>query len=67
MYEYKYRIGLLHKATGKTLHLEVWAKNVDEATHKLCGVLIGFNCEYEWTGSGLLYENKEVIRRDAKN
>lgn len=67
MFEYKFSVGIRHKITGEKLHLDVWAQNVDEATHKLCGVLIGYRCEYEWTGSGPLYENNQVIRREVKN
>lgn len=35
MYEYKYSIGVRHKSTGEKLKLEVWAEDVDAATHKL--------------------------------
>ena len=52
MYEYKYSIGVRHKSTGEKLKLEVWAEDVDAATHKLTGTLIGPECEYIWTGSG---------------
>ena len=45
MYEYKYSIGVRHKSTGEKLKLEVWAEDVDAATHKLTGTLIGPECE----------------------
>ena len=39
----------------------------DAATHKLTGTLIGPECEYIWTGSGPVYENNQLIRREKKN
>ena len=39
-------------------------RNVDEATRKLTGVLIGPDCEYEWYGSGPEYDdNGKLITR----
>ncbi len=67
MYEYKYSIGVRHKSTGEKLKLEVGAEDVDAATHKLTGTLIGPECEYIWTGSGPIYENNQLIRREKKN
>ena len=64
MYEYKYSIGVRHKSTGEKLKLEVWAEDVDAATHKLTGTLIGPECE---TGSGPIYENNQLIRREKKD
>lgn len=52
MYEYKYSIGVRHKSTGERLKLEVWAEDVDAATHKL---------------TGTLYENNQLIRREKKD
>lgn len=71
MYEYKYSIGVRHKSTGERLKLEVWAEDVDAATRKLTGTLIGPECEYIWTGSGPIYETtsssavKERLRRTS--
>lgn len=56
-----------HKSTGEKLKLEVWAEDVDAATHKLTGTLIGPECEYIWTGSGPIYENNQLIRREKKD
>ena len=53
MKEYKWSVGLRHKATGTRLSLYVWAPTNDEATHKLCGVLIG-----------PVYENNQTVGRD---
>ena len=41
MNEHLYSIGLEHKKTEERIDLQVWAKNTDEATHKLTGTLIG--------------------------
>ncbi len=65
MKEYKWSVGLRHKATGDRMSVYVWAPTNDEATHKLCGVLIGWECEYDWTGTGPVYENNEPVERDA--
>ena len=65
MKEYKWSVGLRHKATGTRLDVHVWAPTNDEATHKLCGVLIGPECAYEWTGTGLIYENNQRVEREA--
>ena len=40
MKEHLYSVGLEHKKTGERIDLQVWARNTDEATHKLTGVLI---------------------------
>ena len=64
MKEYKWSVGLRHKATKTRLSIYVWAPTNDEATHKLCGVLIGPECEYEWTGTGPVYENNQTVERD---
>ena len=53
----KFVVGLRRKDTGERLELIVTADNVDKATHSLCGTLIGYNCAYEWTGSGPWYGN----------
>lgn len=65
MKEYKWSVGLRRKATGARLSVHVWAPTNDEATHKLCGVLIGPECDYEWTGTGPVYENNQTVERDA--
>ncbi len=39
------------------LDISVWAPTCDDATHKLTGILIGPECEYEWTGTGPDYDN----------
>ena len=64
MKEYKWSVGLRHKTTGTRLDVHVWAPTNDEATHKLCGVLIGPECAYEWTGTGPIYENNQRVERD---
>ena len=64
MYEYKWSVGIRHKATHEKLNLTVWAPTNNEASHKLCGVLIGPECDYEWTGTGPIYENNQTVRRE---
>lgn len=66
MKEYKWSVGLRHKATGTRLDVHVWAPTNDEATHRLCGVLIGPECDYEWTGTGPVYENNKTVEREAR-
>lgn len=65
MTEHLYSIGMKDKRTGEKINLRIWAKNTDEATHKVCGILLGAYCEYIWTGSGPLYENNELISRTS--
>lgn len=65
MKEYKWSVGLRHKATGERLSVTVWATKNDAATYMLCGVLIGSECDYEWTGTGPVYENNQVVAREV--
>ena len=51
MKEQLFHVGIQHIKTGERISLEVWAKNVNEATHGLHGV-INWNTQYRWTGSG---------------
>lgn len=64
MKEYLFSVSIKHKKTRKKLSLYVWAKNVDDATHSLCGSLIGYNCEYEWCGSSPVYESNKHVERE---
>ena len=52
-------------ASGELLDGQI--VDVDAATHKLTGTLIGPECEYIWTGSGPIYENNQLIRREKKD
>ena len=61
-----YQVGLRHKKSKETCNLQVWAKNADEATHKLTSSLIGYQCQYEWRGTNVLYENNVPITRDIQ-
>lgn len=61
-----YQVGLRHKKSRETCNLQVWAKNADEATHKLTDSLIGYHCQYEWRGTNVLYENNVPITRDIQ-
>lgn len=64
--EQLFSVGVVHKETGEKLKLLVWAKNVDEATHKLTGALIGYDCEYRWSGSGPVYKNNQIVEREQQ-
>lgn len=64
MTEQLFSVGIQHKETGKRISLEVWAKNVHEATHELRGV-ISWNTQYRWTGSGPVYRNNEIVTREV--
>ena len=67
MKEHLYSVGLEYKKTGERMDLQVWAKNTDEAPHKLTGVLIGYTCPYRWTGSVPIYENNRIITREIRD
>lgn len=63
MKEQLFSVGIQHIKTGERINLEVWAKNVHEATIGLHGV-ISWNTQYRWTGSGPAHdENGKVITR----
>lgn len=65
MTERLYSVGLLNKSSREKLDILVWAENVDKATHKLTGALIGHECEYEWRGTGPVYKDNKVVERQA--
>lgn len=65
MKEYKWSVGLRHKATRERLNVTVWAPKNEIATQKLCSILIGPECEYEWTGTGPVYENNQTVSREV--
>lgn len=63
--EQLFSVGIQHIKTGEKINLEVWAKNVHEATHGLRGV-IDWNTQYRWTGSGPVYDdNGKIITREV--
>lgn len=66
MKEYKWSIGLRCKATGERMSVYVWAPTNEEATRKLCGVLIGCECAYDWTGTGPVYEHNQTVVRETE-
>ena len=67
MTEYLFRVGMKHKKTGEKLSLMVWAKSVDEATHKVVKAIGGCYGEYSWTGSGPEYgDDGNVMKRERK-
>lgn len=64
--EHLYSVGIQNKNTRERQKLLVWAKNTDEATHKLTGSLIGYDCPYNWTGTSPVYEENQLVTREAK-
>lgn len=65
MKEYKYRVDIKHKITGERICIEVWSQSTDAATTKLAGVIIGYGCEYEWIGTGPVYENGKMVSKNV--
>lgn len=63
MIERLFSVGLRHKVTLEKLDVMIWAPDVETATYKLVGSLIGSKCEYTWTGSGPVYKDNHVIER----
>lgn len=63
MIEHLYTVSVQDKKTNEQLKLQVWAKNADEATHKFTGSLIGYNCQYRWTGTNPVYEDNKIVTR----
>lgn len=64
MKEQLFTVSIQHIKTGEKIKLEVWAKNVDEATLGLRGV-ISWNTQYRWKGSGPVYDDHgKVITRE---
>ena len=61
--EHLYQVSLRHKKSKETFNLQVWAKNADEATHNLTGILIGYNCQYRWAGTSPVYEDNKIVTR----
>lgn len=64
MTEQLFSVGIQHIKTGERINLEVWAKNVNEATMGLEGV-ISWNTQYRWTGSGPVYRNNAIVTREV--
>ena len=67
MKEYLYSVSTKNKRTGEKIELLVWAENGDIATGKLAGVLFGYYCEHEWTGTGPVHEDNEIVSREARS
>ena len=63
MNEHLYTVSVQNKKTNEKLKLQVWARNTDEATHNLTGSLIGYNCQYRWTGTSPVYEDNKIVTR----
>ena len=63
MIEHLYTVCVRDKKTKEQLKLQVWARNTDEATQKLTGSLIGYHCQYRWTGTNPVYEDNKIVTR----
>ena len=63
MNEHLYTVSVQDKKTNEKLKLQVWARNTDEATQTLTGSLIGYNCQYRWTGTSPVYEDNKIVTR----
>ena len=59
-----FRVSAKNRKTGENISLQVWAENVDAATHSLTDALFGAKGAYVWTGSAPEHENNEVIKRE---
>ena len=65
MKEYLYSVGMRDNRTDEKMDLRVWAKDSTEATRKVTKALFGYNGEYRWIGTGLIYENNMIIERNT--
>lgn len=63
MNEHLYTVSVQDKKTNEKLKLQVWARNTDEATQKLTGSLIGYHCQYCWTGTNPVYADNKIVTR----
>jgi len=59
-------VGMKNTRTGEKINLEVTGSTNEEATRK-CTSLFGHNGDYQWTGTGPLYEEKGEGENDIKN
>lgn len=66
MKQHLFSVRLKCKRTGEIIKLFIWSEDIDSATNILCGSLISCNCEYEWLGSGPVYEGNQIVKRDIK-
>lgn len=61
--EYLYRVNFICRVTSEKISIYVWGLNTDDATHKVTGVLCGYNGEYIWTGSNPEYRDNQLVSR----
>ncbi len=66
MKENLYEVGIKDKRTGEKMNLRIWAKNTDAATRKVTNTFFGVDGEYQWCGTGPLYENNKIISREIE-
>ena len=63
--EILYRVGIVHKERDEKLSVEVCGKDPQEATSKLLSSLIGPYNQYIWLGTGPVYRDNEVVKREV--
>ena len=66
MTEQLFSVGMRNRTTLEEIKLWVWAFDVDEATTKVVNAIGGYDGEYSWTGSGPIYRNNEVVKRQVR-
>ena len=55
-------VNIKNNRTGEKISLEVTAATNEEATRKCTG-LFGYNGDYQWTGTGPLYEEERQVQK----
>lgn len=55
-------VSMKNSRTGEKISLEVSAATNEEATGK-CRGLFGYNNDYQWTGTGPLYEEERQVQK----
>ena len=58
-----YYVNLIHRKTGEKVELHVWAEHTGEATHKCASLYDPYTGEYQWMGSGPIYENNKLVSK----
>lgn len=65
MKEQLFNVSATNRETGEKISVQVWAENVDAATHKLTDALFGVGGAYQWEGSSPVYRDNEVVKREV--
>lgn len=62
--EYLYEVGIRPKNGGETIDLRVWSEDAVSAGSWIVCRLCGAYGEYEWRGTGPVYENNQIVTRE---